>query len=209
MSVIDPVWEEHTFAPDEMSRVAAVVSAFEVEYTLAATVKRWMAFYLAEMEAQRALKEGGLPELRSIVTSADGTRFPEEQLPALIISSTGLDDPPDVRADGLYTARWRVDCRVVVSSQGNRQARRLAALYAAMVRALIIQRASQEAEGQLHLHVDWRGENYTARFLEDERTRAEAVVALRVQVAEATWRFGGPYGIAETVDVEVKKKGDP
>lgn len=206
MSVTDPVFEEHTFAPEELSRIGAVVSAFEVEYALAATVRRWMPAYLAEAAKQRGLSDA-LPSLRAIVTSTDSDRFSEEQLPALIVSCLRTEERPDVRATGMYSARWRVDCQVVCSARGNRQARRLAQIYAATIRALLIQRAAQEETGvQMLSGPDWRGESYRSRRAQDERTIAEATVELLVHVAAVTWRFGGPLGIAETVDVEVTKK---
>lgn len=202
--VADPVFEEHTFAPDEHSRTGPVVSAFEVEYALAQCVREWMPRYLAEAEAQRDLAPGDLPELRSVVTSTDASKFPEEQLPALLVSSPGLEDAPDVRGDGLYSARWRADCTVVCSARGNRQARRLAAVYVSAVRALLVQQALFSDVLDV-IAVDWRGETYRSRTADDERTRAEATVQLRVQIAGAMNRFGGTLGVSEDVSVEVRK----
>ena len=197
----DPVFEEHTFAPDPNTVFKPIVSAFEVEYAIAQCVRVWIRDYLAEAERQRGLPVGQLPWFRSIVPGADASKWPEDQLPALIVVSAGTDPGPggrlEVHADGGYVQRWRVDCVCEVSARGNRQAQYLARVYAAHVGAMLVQQALR-APGPLEGGVvslrklDKIGERYDLRDWTVDRTRCAGVVHLQVEVADVL--HGAPWG---------------
>ena len=203
MSVVrDPVWEEHRFDPDPRSAFGPIISAFEVENALAECVRVWLRDYLAEIERQRRLPVGRLPAFRSIVASAQPEKWPEDQLPALLIASPGLDTGGqcgrlEVHGDGGYVVRWRVDCVSEISARGNRQAIYLARLYTAAVRGLIVQQALRapyppEGLGLRLRRVDWTGERYDLRDWTVDRTRCAGTVSFVVDVAEVLSRALGP-----------------
>ena len=81
-----------------------------------------------------------------------------------------------------------------ISARGNREAHRLARLYAAMIRALVIQqtlRAPAGAPDWLR-GIDWTNETYPLRVADMERTRCAGTVQVRVEVAYPLDRRGGP-----------------
>jgi hypothetical protein len=200
--ITDPVVDAHSFAPDPASVFGPIVSAFEVEHALAACARVWIRDYLAEMERQRLTPVEGMPPFRSIVAAAAPEKWPEDQLPALLIASPGLAETGarrglEVHGDGGYVARWRVDCASEVSARGNRQAIRLARLYAAAVRALIVQqtlRVSRFVDAPLPSlrRIDWTGERYDLRDWTIDRTRCAGVVSFVVEVADVMTRGLGP-----------------
>lgn len=198
--IIDPVFDEHAFAPDPHSVFGPIVSAFEVEDALANSVRRWIRDYLAEIARQRGMPADWLPEFRSIVTAGDISKFPEDQLPSLMVASPGLDTSGrrgrgvEVHGDGTYVARWRVECNCEVSARGNRQALMNCRLYAAAVRALLIQQAlDRRPTTDLELRrVEWLDETYRLRDWTVDRTRAAATTILVIEVADVTNRQMGP-----------------
>jgi hypothetical protein len=166
-------------------------------------VRVWARDYLAEMQRQRGLDDvEAMPPFRSIVVAGAPEKWPEDQLPALLVSSPGLAETStrrgiEVHGDGGYVARWRVECVSEVSARGNRQAIRLARLYAAAVRALVIQQAlrtTRDVEPPLPSlrRVDWVGESYTLRGSDVDRTRCAGLVAFNVEVADVLSRGIGP-----------------
>lgn len=200
MTVTDPVYEPQRFKPDPRSVFGPIVSAFEIEDALVGCVRKWIRDYLAEVQRQRHLEPDGLPEFRSIVAAGDISKFPEDQLPSLMIASPGLDTTGsrgrlEAHGDGGYVARWRVECNSEISARGNRQALRLARLYTAAVRTLLVQQAldRDDADDALELRrVEWTGERYDLRDSTTDRTRAAGTTILAVEVAEVTNRQMGP-----------------
>jgi hypothetical protein len=201
-AIVDPVFDDWRFAPDPGSVFGPIVSAFEVEHALAACIRVWIRDYLAECERQRGLEPEGLPQFRSIVAAAQPEKWPEDQLPALLIASPGLADTTsrrgiEVHGDGGYVFRWRVDCVAEISARGNREAMRLARLYAATVRALVVQqtlrtsRLIDEALPSLR-RIDLTGERYDLRDWTVDRTRCAGSVSFVVEVADVLTRGLGP-----------------
>lgn len=195
----DPVFEPARFAPDPRTAFGPIISAFEVEHALVACVRIWIRDYLAEMERQRGQAVEGMPPFRSIVVAGSPEKWPEDQLPALLVSSPGLAETGtrrglEVHGDGGYVARYRVDAVSEVSARGNRQGLRLARVYAAAVRALLVQqplRAASKPPPWLR-RVDWVGEDFTLRDWTVDRTRAAGRVAFVVEVADVMTRGLGP-----------------
>lgn len=148
-------------------------------------------------------------------------KFPEDQLPAVMIASPGLVDPPTADGRGVYTARWRLTTATAVAARGNRLALRLARLYALATRALMLQ---QQQLGDLAVRrIDWLGERYDVLASVDDRSICVGAVEVSVEVSDVTTRQAGPlepvmgpgtgtepdsptWPTAETVEVEVHKE---
>jgi hypothetical protein len=221
MSVTDPIYEDHEFAPDRRSAFGPIFSAFEVDHAVATCVRAWVRDYLAELARQRGLDPEALPAFRSIVDSSEARRYPEDQLPALLVASTGVESRGgrlELNGDGFYTARFRVDCGAVVSARGNRHAVRLARYYAAAVRALLLQQLAKPRWSGLEgvRRVDWVGERYQALDEASDRTQARGTTQLVVEVENVTnWAMGPDEPVfpeptwltdAETVEVVTVKE---
>lgn len=199
-AIVDPVFEPHRFAPNPASVFGPIISAFEVEHALAACVRIWIRDYLAEMARQRGLPPEGMPPFRSIVASGHAERWPEDQLPALLIVSPGLAETGarrslEVHGDGGYVARWRVDCVSEVSARGNRQAVMLARLYTAAVRTLVVQQPLRDGVSDPPpwlRRIDWIGERYDLRDGAVERTRCAGTTSFVVEAVDVSTRGLGP-----------------
>jgi hypothetical protein len=197
--VVDPLWDAHHFEPDPASVFGPIISAFEVEHALATCVRIWIRDYLAEVERQRGLGVERFPRFRSIVASGNAAKWPEDQLPALLIASPGLAETGarrgiEVHGDGGYVARWRVDCVSEVSARGNRHAIMLARLYAAAVRTLIVQqplRGPSDPPPWLR-RIDWVGERYDLRDWTVDRTRCAGTASFVVECHGVSTRGLGP-----------------
>lgn len=172
------------------SAFGALVAASDVEMSIAAQVQLWIADYLADVERQHGLDVGYLPYPRAYVISSEVEKMPEDQLPAILVASPGLTDPPRADGSGVYTARWRVIVAVHIAARGNMLALRLARLYVLALRALLLQQ--QELPGLALRRIDWTDERYDTLPSIDDRTICTALVELGVAVAGVTTRHAGP-----------------
>jgi hypothetical protein len=172
------------------SAFGTLVAACDVEAALLAQAQAWLPDYLAEVERLHALDVGTLPQPRAWVLSAEVEKMPEDQVPAVIIASPGLTDPPQANGRGEYVARWRINASVHVIAGTNRTALRLARLYVLALRALVLQ---QQALPELAVRrIDWTNERYDTLDSIDDRTVCTAVLELAVEVADVTSRQAGP-----------------
>lgn len=167
-----------------------LVAASDVEEALLAQLQKWLPDYLAETERQHGVAPGSWPLPRSWLISSEVEKMPEDQLPAVILASPGLTDPPLADGRGVYTARWLITVAVMVSARGNRLALRLARLYALAIRALAVQQ--QALAGVAVRRVEWLEERYRALDSIDDRTVCIAEVDVVVEVSDVTTRHAGP-----------------
>lgn len=172
------------------SAFGALVAASDLEAAALAQLQVWFADYLAEVERHHGLAVGSLPLPRSWEVSSTVERFPEDQLPAVMLASPGLADPPLADGAGTYTARWQLVVATQVAARGNRLALRLARLYALAVRALMLQQ--QDLAPLQVRRVDWMDERYRLLDSVDDRTTCVAEVELAVEVRDVTTRHAGP-----------------
>ena len=196
-----------------------MVSASDVEDAVLAQLQTWLADYLMEVERYHQLEVGSLPMPRSWVVSSEVEKFPEDQLPALILASPGLTEPPLADGRGIYTARWQMTASVMVSVRGNRLALRIARLYALAVRGALLQ---QQSLPELPARrIDWMDERYRLLDSIDDRTVCISEVEVGVEVSDVLTRQAGPlapgmgpglpgpqsptWPVAETADVLVTK----
>ena len=221
MSIADPVFEAHEFHPHPRTAYGAILSGFEVEHAVATVVRVWCRDYLAEIERQRGLEVGRLPVFRSLVESSSLSRMPEDQLPALLIASSGIEarDRVEVNSEGWYTARFRVDCGAVASARGNRQAVKLARYYTAALRSMVVQQLADPRWSGLEgvRRVVWTGEDYRQLGDISERTQGGGIARFAIEVEQVTNWVMGPdepteppepdlRPIAQSVHVTVEKE---
>jgi hypothetical protein len=199
-----------------MSIFGQVVTGREVSQAVVTTVETWIEVYLREIERQHTLSYE-LPVFASYNTRPEQERWVEEQLPALIVVVPGLADAPRKDGDGVINAPWRV--HPVVFSLGPDKATTdtNSKLYAAAVRAILLQHASL---GGFSDGLVWEGEDYDIGPPQGGRTIGSAVLNFVVHVPEATVKGVGPHAppnlnqvgsewpIAETTGLRVEKKED-
>lgn len=157
-----------------------------------AHVQAWLPTYLRDVERAEGVRAdgatplvpGSLPLPRSWrVTDGPVHKWPEDQLPAVIFGSPGLDDSgPRRRGDGEHSGRWVVSLTAVVAGRDADVTDWLVGLYTAALRLLMVQQplvAGLDMEG-----VTWQDEAYDD--LPAQRTRS-----LKAGTCTFTMQLGG------------------
>jgi hypothetical protein len=171
-----------------------LVTAADLENHVEVILARWFATYLYEIERNNDLEPGTLPLPRSVVRSSEIEKFPEDQLPCVMIGSPGLTDPPQADGGGYFAATWQVQIGVEVAAAPNRRALELARWYAAAVRACVIQQQQDPGMDTAIqvIRVDWRDERYDVLDSVDDRTVCVGRVEVAITVAEVLQQGLGP-----------------
>jgi hypothetical protein len=165
-----------------------IVTGQDVEQWCLEELSTWSSTYLAEVERQAGLPAGSLARVKSWVVAASFDQWPEDQLPRGLLVSVGLSELPLRSGDGSYNARWQMGLGVVVSSRTEAETHRLAMLYVAAHRTLLIQRPSL---GGRALGVVWQDENYDQLPFDDVRSLGAGMANFTVEVENvATWGLG-------------------
>jgi hypothetical protein len=175
------------------SAFGPLVAGSDIEDRLQATLQRWLASYLYEIERLHQITPGTLPAPRSWVRSSAIEKFPEDQLPAVMIGSPGLTDAPVADGTGHYMATWRVLLGVEIVAGPNRRALELARLYTLALRGAALQQQQDPGvTGPSVVRIDWLDERYDELDTIDDRSVCVGICELGVQAAEVLRRAGGP-----------------
>lgn len=122
-----------------------IIDADQVEQALRTTLQTWIVPYLAEAERQLEFTPRTLPAPRSWPLVSEFDIRPHEQLPAIIIASPGTANEPE-HDRGIYRATWRLEIAVAIADTTETAARRLASIYIAAIRAIVLQRLARDHE---------------------------------------------------------------
>lgn len=190
----------------------------EVERAALATLRKWLPTYLAEIERQTDRVAGSLPLVRSWTTVNEFSAWPEDQLPCVLLVSTGLASEPAKDGAGTYRASWALGVAVVVSAAKAAQTMELARIYTAAIRAVLLQHPSL---GGVATVIDWIDERYDDLPSDAERSLAAGQGIYRVGIDGVTTTKAGPGGeprpdrfdpydptVAETVTVTVQPEDE-
>lgn len=195
----------------------AILDGTEVEEAVLETVRLWEATYLREIEEQKGLDPNSLPAFRSrfAVSEDEPDRWPEDQLPSLVVACPGTLGEPKSDGEGAYHATFAVEVGVIVSANEEGATNRLAKRYAAAVRAILVQHSSL---GGFARGLDWMGEAYD-RVVErpDQRMLRATVLPFSVEVddvvqaahgpTELPVEDAGPYDVDEIEVIATKETG--
>lgn len=169
-----------------------IKSAAELEEATISILELWMETYLREMEIQVGIpiKTVARPRSYSRKNRVDDT-YVEEQLPKIIVICPGLSDPPRAEGTGDYRATWNLGVAVLVSAKDEQSTRALAQFYAAVVRAILLQRPSL---GGKATGVTWQDEQYDEFEPDAGSTRSlcAAQSYFLVEMEYVTNRLKGP-----------------
>jgi len=175
-----------------------IVAGSDVEMWVAQLLAKWFGTYLAEVERQHGIPSCFYqrPLSYSMPTAPTFDKWPEDQLPALVITSTGT---PNQRKDGHGTFRCRflIGVYALCSARTARETHDMARLYCAAVRALLIQRPSLDGEAS---GTDWIDEDYTDLVFDDTRTLSVAAVHFGIDVDDVTTYGAGPRDVQPNAD---------
>jgi hypothetical protein len=173
----------------EPSIFGPIISGADVEAWCIDLFRNWFGTYLSEIERQAGFEAGALQRPRSYTVAPSLDKWPEDQLPAVLVISVGTSEPPLREGGGSYRARFDVGAGCVCSSRTQAETRRAAMLYAAALRLLLIQRPSLDGHASGTV---WTSESYDELDFDDGRTLGAGVVAFTVEVHEVALANAGP-----------------
>jgi hypothetical protein len=168
-----------------------ILTGYDVEQWCLALLRRWSDTYLSEVERQHSLEPETLARVRAWVTTPSFDKWPEDQLPAVLLISVGLAEPPRRSGDGTYTARWQMGLGCVVSARTQELAHRNAQLFVGAHRDLLLQRPSLDAAAGAR-GVVWQDENYDLLAYDDIRTLAAGEAIFTVEFDQVANSSAGP-----------------
>jgi len=171
-----------------------IVTGDDVEQWCLDTLKEWSGTYLAEVERQSGLDAGDLQRVRSWRHSPSYDKWPEDQLPCVILRSVGTAERPLRKGDGSYDARWLMQLDNVCSARTEDESHRMAMLYAAAHLALVLQRPSL---GGHAAGISWVADTYTDQPFDGTRSLAAVSSTLEVQVNDVVRTVAGPTSVEE------------
>lgn len=171
------------------SAIGPLITAHDVVSAVLETLQRWGSTYLAEGEQQTGRERGSLPRIRNWSVMPEFEKWPEDQLPAVLVLSPGLAEAPLPDGTGLYRARFLIGIAVVVSARTLHETRELAALYTAVLRTVLLQ---QQSLGGFASGVNWLDENYDDLPAVDTRSLGAGQAIFAVEVEGLARRWNGP-----------------
>jgi hypothetical protein len=167
-----------------------VLAGSDVEEAAKLHLQKWFGTYLAFMERQKNLTAGSLARPRSWITTNEFDKFPEAQMPCVLIISPGLvGEPTKGGGHGRYRAKWALATAVIVSAATRAEADQYAKWYAACLRAVMIQKPSMDG---FAIGNEWLGESYDDISFESARAQAAGKNLFSVLVDDVTTKNLGP-----------------
>lgn len=176
-----------------------IISGEDVEQWCLDLLKKWSGTYLAEVERQHGIEPGLIPRVRAWVTSPSFDKWPEDQIPAVVLQSVGTGEAPLRDGDGRHRARWVMQCDSIVSARTQAESHTLSMLYAAAHRAVLLQRPSLEGHAA---GLRWLGDDYTQLPYDDIRSLAAAQFTFEVEVDDVVTSVAGPTTPGDPQDPE-------
>jgi hypothetical protein len=169
--------------------IGPLVSGRDVELAAMALLKRWSGTYLAEAERQRGYAPASLPRIRGWATAHDFEKWPEDQLPCVLLVSPGLAEAPEPAGTGVYRVHFALGVATIVSARTMDETAALAKLYCAAIRACILQHQSLEG---FAAGVEWLDETYDDLESIDARSLGAGQAIFSVTVDGFARRWNGP-----------------
>jgi hypothetical protein len=168
-----------------------IVSGAEVERAALAVLREHVPDYLVEVERQYGREPGKLQPPRGYILASQFEKWPEDQLPVVVVISPGLAARPRRFGDGRVMAPWGLAAGVITSASSIERTRENALLYLAAVRTVI---AQWESLGEFTQGVEWQDESYDELPFSDTRTLFAAQALFAVTVDDVLTYGGGPGG---------------
>ena len=169
--------------------IGPIVTGRDVELAALDTLKAWSSVYIAEAERQSGRVAGSLPRIRAWTTAADFEKWPEDQLPCVLLIAPGLAAPPRADGAGLYAAEFSMGFAVIVSTATLEETAKVAKLYCAALRTCLIQ---HESLGGVAAGLTWLDENYDDLPSIDTRSLGAGQAIFAVEVRDISRRWNGP-----------------
>jgi hypothetical protein len=164
------------------------VGAHHVEAAILAMLWKWLPTYQHEISREAGMEPAHLLPIRSWRVASDMERFPEDQLPCVILVNNGLPEPPrkynDSDGSSVFLAHWAIDLGVHVAAKGAKvraapRALTLARMYALAVRLAMIQK--RDDDGVMGMTDPVTERPNAVLTVEDDRTTCLATTTFLVE----------------------------
>lgn len=184
-----------------MTIFGEILDASHVEAALVAHLQTWSPTYVAEIERQRDPAHtrwpNGLAPIRNytVVHSAE-EKFPEDQLPMILIFSPGLAAPPEYHGGGETSAIYAAAVAAIASADTLANTKAITRAYASAAKAAIVQ---HEDLGGFALGTRWIDErNYPiVAGVEVERNLMAVSMTFEIEIENVLERDTGPLAPVE------------
>lgn len=178
-----------------MSVIGNIVTAWDVEQAVKATLQTWLDSYLTDCERQsngrwaiRSLSRPPHP-VQSWEIVSEYHDIPGRILPAISIESRTMATAPDIEAEGDVTGRWAISVQALVKNKNRGLLRDELSMYEAAIRTILMHKGGLGgfADGTV------LGPSNLALIPPDrDRTLAGCEVPIVVIVPQTNLRTGGP-----------------
>lgn len=172
-----------------------IVTPGMVERAMAAAVELWIDTYLGQIERIEGYDPGQIERPRGVITRSEFDKWPEEQIPLIVVMTSGLAGKPERHAQGNYHASWAVGVASIVSDIDQENTRQLSLAYAAAVRSLVLQhkmlKSATWPDGFAN-GTSWEDETYSDMPSLKERSISAARVIFSVGVDDVVTEYAGP-----------------
>jgi len=180
---------DNVVVDDPTTIFGRIVTGYDVEQWVLALERKWFGTYLAEAERQHGYAACTFPRPRAWVVAASFDKWPEDQVPAVLVVSTGVVVPPRKTGDGVYRAQWRVEVGACVSARTEAESRELAELYVAALNAVVVQHPSLEGNAN---GASWLELTYTPLDYDSTRSLYAGSAVFAVEVDDVVTTGAGP-----------------
>lgn len=189
---------------DSFAAFGPLITPEDVEHEVEDFLKRWLPTYLAWVEADAfgmrdpddaERVEKNLAPIASWERASEVRKWPESQLPAIVVVNQGTTGDPHDDGSGNIAATWVIGVLCVAMADTPDNTRKLAGRYAAAVYALMIHLGSIDGFAE---RTEWAGMSTDPLPYDDEaRSLAAAMPMFRVTVRPVANTYAG---IAEPPD---------
>lgn len=166
-----------------------IVTGHDVEQWVLDLLKRWSSTYLAELERTHGYEACVLPRVRGWSYGTTFDKWPEDQVPGVLVICPGLVPPPERDGAGRYRARWNVQVGCLCSARTQAESHELAQLYVAAHKLIVAQHPSLEGHAAGNAWVD---ETYGPLDYDDTRSLYAGYASFAIEVDDVLTSFGGP-----------------
>lgn len=181
-----------------MTLFGRILTGADVEEWCVELARKWAGTYLAEVERQRGIEAGALQRPRAFLRVPTFDKWPEDQLPAVLIVSVGLAEVPLRVGAGPFRARWQMGLGCICSARTQTESHAMAMLYTAALRALFVQRPSLEGRAR---GVVWQDETYEDQLeYDDTRSLSAGIAQFTVEVDDVVTANAGPVTPDQPLD---------
>lgn len=173
-----------------------IVTGGDVERWLLQHLRTWSGTYLSEVERQHGVEAGTYQRVRQWTVAGAFEKWPEDQLPAIVLVSPGLAERPLKNGEGVYRARWSIGVSCICSAATMAAAHDMAMIFTAAHRTLLEQKP-RLAEGVRA--IDWLDERYDDLAFDDTRALYAGQVTTTIEVDSVLNASAGPLTPSEPI----------